>query len=239
MFLKLLIVSVLTGVILLALLAVYGVLASRQSYRAEAITSIGESYAGQQTLTGPVLVEPYAQTMETVVTDEKGKRQITTSRVESTALIFPTELTITGEMRPSERRHGPYKVAVYEAGLHFAGTLHAPVQHLAGKVEWGEPYLGFGVTDVRGLVGMPAVSVDGRPAMLRHGVEAVRGADASDRPWQPQLQVPLTAVRGGAAGEVAFAMDLTLAGTQVLALAPVADLNRFSIQSTWASPLFR
>lgn len=45
-FIKMLVVSVLTGIILIALAAVYGILVSRESYREDAVKSISDSYAG-------------------------------------------------------------------------------------------------------------------------------------------------------------------------------------------------
>jgi inner membrane protein len=66
------IISALACVILIALFMVSGVVDDRQKYRDAAVQSIEGSYAGPQTLIGPVLVRPYTQTVETTETSDKG-----------------------------------------------------------------------------------------------------------------------------------------------------------------------
>lgn len=82
-FLKMLAVSVLTVIILIALAAVHGVLESRESYREEAVASIAQSYAGSQRLSGLVLVQPYTQVTEDVTIGDKSERQVTQRKIES------------------------------------------------------------------------------------------------------------------------------------------------------------
>jgi len=69
--LKLLVIGVVAGVILIVLAMVNGAITDRQSYRDDAVKSIEASYAGPQTVIGPVLVRPYTQT--TVARRERRK----------------------------------------------------------------------------------------------------------------------------------------------------------------------
>jgi inner membrane protein len=107
-------ISALACVILIALYMVSGVIDDRQKYRDAAVRSIEGSYAGPQTLIGPILVRPYTQTIETTETDDKGIKKTSARKEELTATSFPRELNMHGAMLPSERRHGLYKVEVYE-----------------------------------------------------------------------------------------------------------------------------
>ena len=63
--LKMLVIGVVMGVILIALAMVNGTINERQQYRDDAVKSIEQSYAGPQTVIGPVLVRPYTQTTHT------------------------------------------------------------------------------------------------------------------------------------------------------------------------------
>lgn len=69
---KLAVVALLTFVILLALFAVNITVSSRESYRQEAVQSISQSYAGAQTIVGPVLALSYMQDQATSKIDSKG-----------------------------------------------------------------------------------------------------------------------------------------------------------------------
>ncbi len=107
-------ISALACVILIALYMVSGIIDDRQKYREAAVQSIEGSYAGPQILIGPVLVRPYTQIVETTETNDKGVKKTNIRKQELTATSFPRELNMRGAMLPSERRHGLYKVEVYE-----------------------------------------------------------------------------------------------------------------------------
>ena len=72
--LKLFVIGVVTGVILIALGMVNGTINDRKKYRDDAVKSIEASYAGPQTVIGPVLIRPYTQTTVTME-EEKGTRK--------------------------------------------------------------------------------------------------------------------------------------------------------------------
>jgi inner membrane protein len=97
-------------------------------------------------------------------------------------------------------------------------------------VEWGEPYLAMSVEDVRGIVGTPTVVVNGAPETMLQGAESTMG-------WQPNLRVPLRGVKE-LKGHMEFTIDMDLAGTEQLSVAPVGDSNHVELSSTWRSPLF-
>jgi inner membrane protein len=187
---------------------------------------------------GPVLVQPYRQVYaeETV---ENGQKRVTRRVVESTYTVFPTELNVKGEMKPSVKRHGLYKVLVYEFDGTMSGHVDAPAPKLEGEVELGVPYLAYRVKDARGIVGRPGVKVNGAALPVEGG--ALTKLE-QDNPVHPavlagtnlRVVLPAEAQRNG----FDFSMDLALAGTQELEIVPVADSNHVDISSTWAEPLF-
>ena len=228
--LKLLVIGVVTGVILTALMMVNGIITDRQAYRDDAVKSIEASYAGPQTVIGPVLVRPYTQTTVTMEDGDKGTKKRVERIAELTATSFPHLLNVRGKLTPTERRHGLYTVTVYEFAGHLKGSMEIVQPQTAGKVEWGEPYLAMSVDDVRGIVGTPTVVVNGTPETMFQGAESTMG-------WQPNLRVPLRGVKE-MNGRVDFAIDIDLAGTEQISVAPVGDSNHVELSSTWRSPLF-
>jgi inner membrane protein len=228
--LKLLVIGVITGVILVALAMVNGTINDRQKYRDDAVKSIESSYAGPQTVIGPVLVRPYTQTIVTMEDGEKGTKKGVEHVSALTATSFPHALDVRGKLTPTERRHGLYTVTVYEFAGHLKGTIEIVQPQITGKVEWGEPYLAMSVEDVRGIVGTPTVVINGTPGTMLQGADSPMG-------WQPNLRVPLRGVKE-LNGHVEFAIDINLAGTEQLSVAPVGDSNHVELSSTWRSPLF-
>lgn len=228
--LKLFVIGAVMGVILIALVMVNGTISERQQYRDDAVKSIEQSYAGPQTVIGPVLVRPYTQT--TVTTEDDGKG--TMKRVEHVAQLaaasFPHTLDVRGTLTPDKRRHGLYTVTVYEFAGHLKGSVEIVQPETTGTVVWGEPYLAMSVEDVRGIVGTPTVTVNGTPETMFQGAESTLG-------WQPNLRVPLRGVKD-LNGHLDFDIDLTLAGTEQLSVAPVGDSNHVKLTSPWRSPLF-
>lgn len=228
--LKFLAIAGLTVVILIALYMVSGVITDRQRYREEAIHSIEASYSGPQTLVGPVLIRPYIQTTQITETNDKGGKKTVTRRSELLATSFPRDLSVQGQVVPSERRHGLYKVTVYEFAGHAQGWMDIVDPVMEGSVVWGEPYLALSVADVRGIIGTPRVKVNGV-------AETMLQSSATAGSWQPNLQIPVRGERG-MKGRVTFDLDIDIAGTETLSIAPVGDSNHVEVSSTWASPLF-
>jgi len=229
--LKLVVIGVITGVILIALAMVNSTITDRQAYREDAVKSIEASYAGPQTVIGPVLVRPYTETTVTMEDDQKGAKKAVQHVTRMFATSFPHLLDVSGQLTPTERRHGLYKVPVYEFSGHLKGSVDVTQPQTTGKVEWGEPYLAMSVTDVRGIVGTPKALVNGTPQTM------LQGADSTTMGWQPNLRVPLRGVRD-LNGHLEFAIDMNLAGTEQLSVAPAGDSNHVELNSTWPSPLF-
>ena len=228
--LKLLVICVVTGVILVALALVNGTIGERQNYRDDAVKSIEASYAGPQTLIGPVLVRPYTQTIVTTEDDASGKKKQVEHVTSMSASWFPRVLNVRGTLKPTELRHGLYTVTVYEFTGHLKGSMDITPPQTTGKIQWGEPYLALSVEDVRGIVGTPKVTINGAPATMIQGGESAMG-------WQPNLRAPLHGFNE-LNGHIDFDIDLVLAGTEKFSMAPVADSNHVELTSPWQSPLF-
>jgi len=232
---------IIAGVILLlwiALQMVLGIVRERGQYRDVAERSIWQSYAGPQTLTGPVIVVPYKEVIAVTGTmpaqSHEESRQL---------LVFPKTLQVRAEMTPSERYRGIHKAIVYETASQWSGTIALPdptsaedLRKSVGHVrfEMGQPYVVLGVGDMRGLISQPVLQLDGKPVPLQQGTlldalpqglhAPIDTRDAAGKPLESRI--------------VPFQLTLSILGARSMAMAPVADLNQFTVRSPWPHPSF-
>ena len=231
LFFKIAIVFFLTLAILIPLMLVHGTITERASYRQTAIQDVAGSYAGEQAITGPVLVVPYVETFEREETGPQGVRKVLRER-KSQWTYFPDALSIDGTLVPDTRTRGLYRVPVYELGLRAHATLRAVIPSDADTIRprrIGQPYLSIGLQDARGLVGSPKLAIDGRTVPLQGGF------GSGDRGG---VHARLTAPRAGDTLAFDIRFDATLGGTQSLAIVPIAKDNRFNLASAWPHPSF-
>ncbi len=200
----------------------------------QAVQTVARSYAGAQGMAGPVLVVPYVETIEVEEKNDKGVvvRKIKRDGASGQWTFFADTMDVTGKVLPSTRRLGLHEVRVYE----LKGTLSARFRvaipadanpELPRKI--GQPWLAYGIADVRGLAGSPRLRIDGRERLLEQGLGSRNGAG---------VHVRLPTPRAGTALAFDSRLDFALGGTESLAIAPLAKRNRIVLDSTWPHPQF-
>lgn len=232
LFLKILMVIGLTIAILVPLLMIRGTIQDRQMYRREAVQTVARSSAGAQALSGPVLMVPYTELVEVEEKDNQGFTRKVRREESGIWMFFPETLEAKGTMKPIVRKIGLHEVRKYE----FATKLHAEFQvTVPGDADAlaprkiGQPYLSYAIADVRGVVGLQTLTINGKDVELLQGPGSGDGGGLHAR-------LPLT-VAGGAI-VLDSQLDFTLEGTESLAIAPLAKRNIITIDSPWPHPLF-
>ncbi len=231
--LRFLTVGGLVLLLLIPLMMIRGVVHERQAYRGQAVARVAQNSAGAQTFIGPMRVVSWTDTRRVEYTDDKGAIQHRIERTRGQFLQMPRTLVVEGDMQPRALKVGLYRVGVYE----WHGKLRAAFEPALPAVpanverEYGTPYLAFGMSDVRGLVGMPVLRADGRPLQLLAGTGALAKRFSG-------MHAPLPAIAGERVAGNEVAMDFVLKGTQSLAVAPLADDNRIHLASAWPHPRF-
>ncbi len=216
--------------LLLPLSMIRDTIHERQAFRNEAVQRVAQGMAGPQRLVGPLRLVPWTGSRDIDTVDAQGRARTERRTDQGYVLQAPRTLDIQGRLVPGTRRIGLHEVRVYEwrASLR-AGFAEQPLPVVAGRA-YGTPSLVFGIADVRGLVGTPVLVVDGRPLRLLPGARELAPRLAGVHATLPAATGALPAQR--------VALDFVLAGTESLAIAPVADGNRIAIDSTWPHPLF-
>lgn len=231
-------------------------ISERLGWRQQAYTSIGQSWPGDQTLAGPVLVVPYKQTYtvkEKVFDADKAAKAIIKNEKISTAenlqkeiikevttedklYVIPKQLTVNSKLESSMRYRGIYGVPIYTSNLEINGEFNIlPLIDLLernkeNKIVWGKPYLSVLVRDQRGIAVPPS---------LKWGNINI--------PFQPSSQLP-----GTEAGMFAklpeinleqnkllpFAFNMELKGMRSINFAPLSDDTSIQLSANWPSPSF-
>lgn len=230
---KAMVIIAMTLAILIPLDMIRSTIAERQSYRQQAVASIAESYAGAQTVVGPLVIVPYRVDVPVVLNDANGVAHTQIRSEQRQWTFFPKDLRLHGQVKTTVRRRGLHEVRVYELDAKLLGhfSFIAPMQVQDGTLrEIGTPALSMGVDDVRGLIGTPHLALDGHSTTLLQGPGAGRSGAG--------VHAELPALAAGQARTLDVALDFVLGGTEQLAIAPIADNNRIELASEWQHPQF-
>ncbi len=210
----------------------------------QAAQELANTYAGRQTVVGPLIVVPYVERWTETRRNAEGKATGTVQRSKELAhVVFPDTLHGEGRLIPQERYRGIFKIPFYT----FDGTLSggfpafdaARVAHseTESKIEFKPPFVAVSVSDLRGLDGSPALTLGGEAlrfaqrvpglpegAWLAGGIHAPL-AGAALAAWQSRQPLP-------------FELKLALVGQATLSIAPTGDETTAHLSSPWAHPSF-
>ncbi|HEL3751379.1 TPA: cell envelope integrity protein CreD [Stenotrophomonas maltophilia] len=234
MLLRFAIVGGLILLLLIPLMMIRSVINERSQYRDEAFARVADSRAGAQQLVGPVRVVPWVERQQVEVVDAKGNKKTEVQVSEGHWLQMPASLDVGGEMLPSQREVGLFKVPVYSWNGQLKASFAADDYPVKPGRTYGQPYVALGVSDARGLVGTPNLRVDGRQVRLLPGVGAAAELGRG-------LHAPVAgfaAVQGGLLAASTVELELRLDGSRMLSVVPVADDNRIALRSRWPHPSF-
>ncbi|MBE2210304.1 MAG: cell envelope integrity protein CreD [Xanthomonadaceae bacterium] len=258
LWIKIAMVMVMTLAILIPLAMVRGVISERQRYRDEAVASIASDIGRAQVLAGPVLVVPYVETVTRQVQDADGGKRQVSERRESRWYFFPDRLKVAGELSPDIRKRGLHAVRIYEwkGDVRASFDARIPDDAPAGSERSiGQPFLSWGISDVRGLRGTPLVEVAGKPVRAQQG-SGVAGGMIQGNPAEESaaraaakavaeasasgsgLHVQLQPVKAGEALRFDTRLALTLAGSERFGVLPLGGSNDLQLKSPWPHPGF-
>lgn len=235
--LKALAVLLLAGLLMIPLARIDHLVRERQHYLAQASVDIANSYAGAQTLAGPILVVPYDEEFRATELDPKtDQRQVVWRRQAKQLLIFPDTQNLAGNVDTSVKKRGLFAARVYAMEAQVSGTLSLPAElpferrDKDSRILVGQPYLSLGLSDPRGLAGAPQLEVDGKAAAFAQGTRLA---------GQPSgIHARLAVAADGKAQTLAYTLKLALTGTERLGFVPLAADTRIDLASSWPHPSF-
>lgn len=210
----------------------------------EAAAELAATYAGPQTVIGPLLLVPYVERWMEPLRDAKGKVIGQEARSKEMAhVVFPDKLHIEGAMAPQQRYRGIFRIPFYTLdatlGGGFAAFDPSSVSHseAGSKIEFKAPFVIFHTSDLRGLDGSPAITLGGEALRFRQRVPGI----ADDAALADGIHAPLSGAALAAwqaKAPLAFEMKFNLVGQDTLSMVPIAEETTAHLRSPWAHPSF-
>ncbi len=194
----------------------------RQETKLELQKSIGESWGGDQLVVGPILAVPYNEIGPDV--DYNGHK--TMSVVRKIAYLMPNDYTATGEVHADDLHPGVNATTVYATTVNAHGHFDLNVlRHLPtvpDDILWKEAFIVCGLPNSKASVN-PDFIWKTQAIKLQNGLN---GASFLHQGYFAPVSV------SGAQEMVEFNVNLSLQGSQSLAIVPVGKQNRITLTSS-------
>jgi inner membrane protein len=210
----------------------------------EAAQELAATYAGAQTLVGPLVVQPYVERWMEPQRDAQGRVVGQEARSKAMAhLVFPDRLHIEGRLAPQERYRGIFRIPFYtldamlDGGFGPFDAASVPRSEKDSTIELGAPYVALHVSDLRGLDGSPALQLGGEALRFQQRLPGL----PEDARLASGIHAPLSgaALAAWQAGRpLPFQLKLGLVGQERLAMVPLGEESTAHLVSPWAHPSF-
>ncbi|MCP5468640.1 MAG: cell envelope integrity protein CreD [Deltaproteobacteria bacterium] len=225
---KMFLVGFLALLLGLPLLIVQFVVKERVDRQDEVKREISQTWGGDQTIIGPVLVIPYKKYYRD--NDDKIHYSI------SNTYFLPDKLTVEGDLKTQIKHRNVFKVPVYQSSIDLSGTFKRP-DFSQWKISdehilWDQGYLLIGVSEVHALQNKTYVfwnneKLPFRPIQHESSQYFLRNSLKSDlKNLNPQ------------SSSYSFQTKLQLSGSSKFKMVPVGEESSFSLQSNWPHPKF-
>lgn len=191
---------------------------------------IATSMAGEQKLSGPVLVQPYRELVAVSTKTADGREGSSLVWQDKQHVWLPDDLVIAGDMQDFSRSRGIYAAQMYKAGLKIRASFDTRTRPApqGETIQWDEPYVAFSVSDVRGISAMPL-------GKINQG-KLVFAADAGLSIMPSGVHAPVVITPGG---YYDVAIDVYLKGMERLDVMPLGRNTSLSLESRWPHPSFQ
>ncbi len=231
---KLCLLGVLAIGLMIALSAMNGLVSERQGRQRDVEQEIAGSYAGEQTLVGPLLwITLEDRWMAKEYSRELSRNVDVEKRAQRVVQIYPDWLRLDTSISVDERKRGIFKARVFQSKGGLTGSFRLPPSttwntrpHATTRITSTKMILG--IEDPRGLSTVPTMkwgehTLDWSPGTgtSLHGIQA----DVD----MPEVETPI---------EIPFSVELEVHGMGGFFLVPVAAENQMRITCEWPHPSF-
>lgn len=210
-------------------------ISERQALQQSVQQDIARSSAGPQTLNGPYLVIRYRVRLHKTQKDKEGNVKVIDFDSEPRERIIPPDnLKIEGGAAVKSRHRGIYEARLFELQSTISGSFNVPVNYginaPAKDLMVDSASLAVGVSDARGILNAPAVTINGEAREFSPGSASM----ALDNGMHAALPLPDPAQQH----VLHFEFPLNLMGMSTLAVVPAGSTTRMSLKSAWPHPSF-
>ncbi len=219
--LKMGLLAILGIMLLIPLEMIKSIIKEREMNSGNVIKEISFQWAGEQSISGPVLNIP----VKVFKPSEEGGSYNTVFH------LMPDNLNVAGDIGTEKRYRSIYQAVVFTADLKMSGDFIIPLINIGEKSEimWDEAYFTVGISDNRGLKGEVIFSTDSI------NIEAVPGLSESDL-FSSGLTFPISLNENKK--NLSFAINMKISGSEHLSFLPAGKITRVNLRSAWDSPGF-
>ena len=220
--LRILIVGCLIVLLLIPLWMIQSLISERQINRNISIKEISKSWAGPQTIAGPILT--------TITTGEKinkaGNRVATKKRY----FYLPENLSIEAKVIPEKRYRGIYSAIVYKTDLKIKGSFsNQKIKEILSNPSLKKIYLSFNIDDPRGIHQNVVVKWNSISQTI---IPGLNDKNIFTNGFHSNI------ILDKDQPDSVFEIDLTLNGVDELNFVPTGKNTQVKISSSWSNPSF-
>jgi inner membrane protein len=219
--LRILLIAAITILLLIPLLMIQSLITDRQQYRFEAVHEISKSWAGEQTIAGPVITVTHKKEKE----NKDGKKYFVTKSFH----YLPENLNIDVLVTPEKRYRGIYEVMLYKSKIKMRGNFNfkkLTEQFSDKKIE--QSNISFNISDLRGIQKDAVFKLNGTNYNLISGLKnkIFKSGFYSDFDLNTENVLQ------------DFEIELELNGMENLDFIPLGKFTDVSVKSPWSNPSF-
>jgi inner membrane protein len=225
LFLKFLVIALLTLVLLIPLHQVESLIAQRSRLRDSAVERVALGVGHAQYVGFMMLKVPVTRRWT-----EGDKKYCTTTIYR----VLAGSVEVQGSIDTQTRRSGIYEVPTFQARLHVVGSISSDIamkqwgQEPGVDTKVGRATVFMAISDPTGIRELDGIRIGDQLVPVSAATEAgISGVSAEIE--DIDLAAPL---------HLAFAVDLVVAGTERLQLFPWAQATQAHLSSSWPSPSF-
>jgi len=244
---KFFIIGVITLLLLVPSLLVWGLVEERAD-RAETVArSIAQGWGDQQAINGPYLVVPYT-------IEERSKKDVNLfTTVVRHAIFSPASTSMEADVTVEERKKSIYSVPLFHLKSNLKGRIDEPdlssIVDSGGTPDLNKSFLAIGISDSAGFRSEVMIKMGNAPAEpFRPGLSGL--ANTATHNLNGSIRPNGTKFRGRSGGihfdlnreqirnGFDFEIDMALNGSRNLAVIPNAKNTKLKIKSNWPHPGF-
>jgi inner membrane protein len=220
--LRIILVGCLIVLLLIPLWMVQFLVSERRVYRDGAVREISKSWAGPQTIAGPLL---------TLVTNhEHISKNGTKTFSKKRTFYLPENLSVEANVIPEKRYRGIYSAIVYKTDLNIKGDFNfQKLQEKFNDPNLLESYLSFNIDDPRGIQQNITVKWDD---VLRNVNPGLKDKNIFTNGFHSEININKEKAVSS------FEINLTLNGVDDLNFVPMGKNTEVNVSSSWSNPSF-
>jgi inner membrane protein len=219
--LRILLIAAIIILLLIPLLMIQSLITERQYYRIAAVHEIGKSWAGAQTIAGPMITITTKKEKE----NKEGKKYFVTRSYH----YLPENLNIDVNVTPEKRYKGIYEVMLYKSKIKMSGifNLRKLIERFADK-KIEQSYISFNISDLRGIQKDALFKLNGKSYNLISGLKNKIFKSGFYSDFELNTENVLQK----------FEIELELNGMENLDFIPLGKFTEVNVSSPWSNPSF-